>query len=178
MSKRDLKKYLSGLSKEHLEEQILDLYGRFKNVKEFYDFAFNPKEEKLMEQARFLISKEYFPVNRRRPKTRRSVAQKLVRHYKQLGVEPALIADLMLYNLEIAQAYSSERIIKSDAFYKSMLKSFEEAVHYVTENGLVAEYKQRIVHVADEAGRQQWFNRLAFDDLVSSPVFDKLPKKH
>ena len=61
MSKRDLKKYLNGLDKEHLEEQILDLYDRFKNVKGFYDFAFNPREEKLMEQAKFAISQRILP---------------------------------------------------------------------------------------------------------------------
>ena len=33
MSKRELKKYLKDLPKEQLEEQIIDLYDRFGNVK-------------------------------------------------------------------------------------------------------------------------------------------------
>ncbi len=172
MSKRDLKKYLNGLDKEHLEEQVLDLYGRFKNVKEFYDFAFNPREEKLMEQAKFAISKEYFPINSRRPKARRSVAQKQIRHFKTLGVDPSLLADLMLYNLEVAQSFSSERYIKGEVFYKSCLKSFEEAIQFITDNGLVLEFKSRALKIADESYRQNWFNRMAFEGLVSSPVFE------
>ena len=47
MSKRNLKKYLSELSKEQLEEQLLELYEKFKDVKIYYDFAFNPNEKKL-----------------------------------------------------------------------------------------------------------------------------------
>ena len=47
MSKTALKKYLAGLKKKDLELQILDLYGRFPVVKTYYDFVFNPKEEKL-----------------------------------------------------------------------------------------------------------------------------------
>ncbi len=38
MSKRELKKYLHELPKDQLEEQILDLYAKFKNVKTYFDF--------------------------------------------------------------------------------------------------------------------------------------------
>ncbi|MBT8311327.1 MAG: hypothetical protein KJN91_00615, partial [Eudoraea sp.] len=68
MSKRALKKYLSELPKEALEAQVMDLYERFPSVKKFYDFVFNPREDKLMQEARFRISNEYFPLKRRRPK--------------------------------------------------------------------------------------------------------------
>ena len=96
MSKRALKSYLKTLEKDQLEEQIMELYDKFKEVKAFYNFAFNPKEDHLMEEAKFKISKEYFPLTRRRPKMRRSVAQKTIKQFKLLGVEPFLIADLML----------------------------------------------------------------------------------
>ena len=59
MSKRDLKKYLDELSKDQMQEQILDLYTRFKEVKVYYDFAFNPKEDKLLEEAKVKVAKEY-----------------------------------------------------------------------------------------------------------------------
>ena len=82
MSKRQLKKYLQDLDKEQLEEQIVDLYERFKPVKVFYDFVFNPREEELMRKSKLKISKEYFPETRRKPKARRSVAQKEIKNFK------------------------------------------------------------------------------------------------
>ncbi len=51
MSKRDLKKYLAELSKEQLEEQIIELYEKFIPVKTYYDFVFNPKEDKLLHES-------------------------------------------------------------------------------------------------------------------------------
>ena len=48
MSKRDLKKYLSGMDKEQIETQFLELYDKFADVKTYYDFIFNPKEDKLV----------------------------------------------------------------------------------------------------------------------------------
>ena len=163
MSKKDLKLYLHELGKEQLEDQIIDLYTRFKEVKEFYDFAFNPQENKLMEECKFKISKEYFPVNGRKAKLRRSVAQKYIRHFKRLGVEASLIADIMLYHIEIAQTYTSEKEVKQEAFYKSMLKSFTEAVDYIDEHGIRKEFYSRLQRIADDASAQNWMNWQAFE---------------
>ncbi|WP_321516234.1 DUF6155 family protein [Marinifilum fragile] len=162
MSKKDLKEYIHHLTKEQLQDQIIDLYTRFKDVKEFYDFAFNPKENKLMEECKFKISKEYFPVNGRKAKMRRSVAQSYIRHFKRLGVDSSLIADIMLYNIEVAQTYTSEQFIKQESFYKSMLKSFQEAVKYIRDNSLDNEFKARLNKIVDESIDQNWMNSKGF----------------
>lgn len=168
MSKRELKKYIGELTKAQLEEQIIDLYARFKDVKAYYDFAFNPKEDKLLEECKFKIGKEYFPVNGRKPKMRRSVAQKYIRNFKTLGVEPAVIADVMLYNIEIAQAFCSEKPVKQDSFYTSMLKSFQEAVTYIFENGLKKEMQSRLDKIVDETIDQNWFNSKGFELAINT----------
>lgn len=155
MSKRALRTYLSKLSKKALEEQLLELYGKFPEVKTYYDFAFNPKEDKLVQEAKAKIGNEYFPVKRRRPKARRSVAQKYLKHFIKLGVDPHLIADVMCYNLEIAQTFSMERNVP-DAFYKSMLNSFNEAIQFAAVQGVLPEFKERIVTIYTETQKQQW----------------------
>ncbi len=78
MSKTALKKYVSELPKEELKLQLMDLYERFPVVKTYYDFIFNPKEDKLVREAKTKISNEYFPIKRKRPKARRSVAHKFI----------------------------------------------------------------------------------------------------
>lgn len=170
MSKRELKSYLKELNKQQLEEQIFELYDRFKDVKEYYNFAFNPNESKLIDESKFKISKEYFPVNMRKPKMRRSVAQKFIKHFIRLGVDTVIITDIMLFNIEIAQTYSKENFIKQESFYKSMLKSFCEAVDYIFDNGLAPQYTERIEKIADEAQNQNWFNYRAFDNHLESKV--------
>jgi hypothetical protein len=167
MSKKDLKLYLQDLDKKHLQEQIIDLYSRFKDVKEFYDFAFNPQENKLLETCKIKISKEYFPTSSRKAKMRRSVAQKHIRHFKKLGVEPAIIADIMLFHIEIAQSYTRNKFVKQEAFYKSMLKSYEEAISYIHENGIVADFKIRLRQIADEASEQNWIGAHGFERLLT-----------
>ncbi len=161
MSKRALKKYLAELQQEELADQLMDLYERFPVVKEYYDFVFNPKEDKMVQEAKVKISNEYFPVKRKRPKARRSVAQKFIKHYLKLGVEPQLVADVMLYNMEIAQAFSADKNVP-EAFYKSMQNSFTEALQYVAVNALLPDFKDRIVNIFKTTQNQKWPNEEEF----------------
>jgi hypothetical protein len=169
MSKRELSKYLHTLSKKELEAQVQELYDRLKEVREFYNFVFNPKEDKMVDEAKFKISKEYFPVSNRKPKRRRSVAQKYIRTFIKLGVDPHLIADVMLYNIEIAQAANADKSINQDSFYKSMLNSFEEALQYFQENSLISKFRPRIDKIMENTESQKWINSDAFE-----VQFDKL----
>jgi len=175
MSKRDLKKYVSELNKEQLEEQIIDLYEKFQPVKVYYNFVFNPKEESLLQDSKLKISNEYFPIKklgrRSKPKMRRSVAQKLIKHFVVLGVDPFVIADVMLYNIEIAQAYSSENPIKQELFFKSIFNSFEQAVEFIISNGIYAEFKTRIGSIFQETVDQKWINQYEFERIISRVEF-------
>ena len=170
MSKRDLKKYLNDLNKEQLEEQILELYEKFSAIKVYYNFVFNPKEETLLQECKLKISHEYFPLQtkgrRKKPKMRRSVAQKYIKHFVLLGVDPFVIADIMLYNIEIAQTFASGNTIKQELFYKSMFNSFEQALKFIISNGIISEFKNRLIAICDEALNQKWKNNADFKSSI------------
>ncbi|AVR46310.1 hypothetical protein C7S20_14130 [Christiangramia fulva] len=165
MSKRAFKKYLKSLKKKDLEDQLTDLYERFPEVKTFYDFVFNPQEEKLVREAKAKISKEYFPKNRRKAKGRRSVAHKYIRHFLKLEMEPHALADLMLYNIEIAQAFAEEKDKITPAFEKSMFNSFEQATEFIISNGIVSEFAERIHRITEATLRQNWGISYKFEKL-------------
>ena len=165
MSKRELKKYLSSLSKKQLEAQMLDLYIRFKPVKEYYNFVFNPNEEKLISECKFKINKEYFPTSSRKPKKRRSTAHKFIKKFKLLGVNPLIIADIMLFNIETAQKFSARNNMP-DSFFTSMIKSYREAVEYIQDSGLRSDFRERLEKIADNSIEQDWINYQAFENTL------------
>ena len=166
MSKRDLKKYLNELDKKQLEEQILELYDKFSTVKTYYDFVFNPKEDKLVQEFKLKISNEYFPIKGKKAKARRSIAQKYIKHFITLGVDPFIIADVMLYSIEIAQTYAAEKVIKQELFYKSTLNSFEQAISYMIENGILYEFQNRVIAIKNETVAHEWINFFEFNAIV------------
>jgi hypothetical protein len=170
MSKRDLKKYLQELDKNQLEEQILELYEKFSPVKIYYDFVFNPKEDTLLKECKIKISNEYFPQRTsgkpRRPKMRRSVAQKYIKHFILLGVDSFIIGDVMLYAIEIAQTFSAEKPVKAELFYKSMFNSFQQAVSFMIANGILEDFKARIIAINNETVHQKWYNTAEFEAVI------------
>lgn len=166
MSKRDLKKYLSELNKEQLEEQIIELYDKFIPVKTYYNFVFKPNENNLLKDAKLKISNEYFPQRGKRPKMRRSVAQKFIKHFLLLGVDSFIIAEVMLYNIEIAQTLSAEKTIWNETFYKSMLVSFNQVISFLIEKAILNEFENRVVAIKNETIAQNWMNSSEFNAVV------------
>ncbi len=158
MSKRDLKKYLSDLTQEQTAEQILELYEKFPDVKSYYDFVFRPNEDKLLRDAKLKITNEYFPVRSKRAKLRRSVAQKIIKKFLLLGVDPFITVEVMLHNIEVAQKYAAARTIRYESFYKSIHNSFEQVVHYSVGKGVHGDFLSRLKAITDEASRQRWNN--------------------
>lgn len=166
MSKRELTQYLNQLNKVQLQEQIINLYDKFPAVKTYYDFVFKPNERKLLQDFKLKVANEYFPVKSKKAKARRSVAQKTIKHFITLGVDPFVIADAMLYSIEIAQTFSSEKVIKQELFFKSMLKLYEQAVNFMIENSILYEFKDRVEAIRTEAENQEWFNLYEFNSIV------------
>lgn len=162
MSKRDLKNYLSELSQEQIANQVLELYAKFPDVKTYYDFVFNPNEEKLQQEAKVKISNEYFSIKGKRPKMRRSVAQKFVKHFRTLGVDAFVTADIMLYTIEIAQVYSENNRINSATFYKSFHTTFSQSVSFLIESGILDEFKVRLQKITEITMQQKWPNHDEF----------------
>ncbi|AWA30605.1 hypothetical protein HYN48_11175 [Flavobacterium magnum] len=171
MSKRDLKKYLNSLTKEQLEAQFAELYEKFPEVKTYYDFVFNPREEKLIAAAKAKIGNEYFPLKSKRAKLRRSVAQKYIKHFLVLGVDASAIADVMLFTIETAQRYSAKREMKYASFYKSIQTAYEQAVKHVAANGILPQFRERLLAVAAETSRQRWENRYEMERLAEAMEF-------
>ncbi len=167
MSKRDLQNYLKGLSKKQVSEQVLDLYDRFKDVKVFYDFAFNPQEDKLIDDFKTRVGKEYFPTTRRKPKMRRSVAQKLIKHFLNIELDPLRLLDAMLFNIETAQLFTREKKVVQESFYKSMFNSFEQALSHSKYHGIFEDVSDRFDRIVAEAIDQKWPNESEFVNVLS-----------
>ena len=163
MSKRALVKYLQSLKKDELETQVLELYDKFLPVRTYYNFVFNPKEDKLIDEAKQKVLKEYFPQTKRKPKARRSVAQKAIKNFITLELAPSLLADFMLFNIETAMRFNARKEAKQEAFFKSIYNSFVEASEFVLRNGLKGVYWERLNKILEEAEAQNWFNASAFE---------------
>ena len=90
----------------------------------------------------------------------------MLKHFIVLGVDPFIIGDIMLYSIEIAQIFSGERVVKPELFFKSMFNSFEQAVIFMVANGILEEFKTRIMAINNQTIRQNWFNKEEFSAII------------
>jgi hypothetical protein len=97
---------------------------------------------------------------------RRSVAQKWIKKLILFDADASLLADVMFFNIEIAQTFSGEHFIRQESFYTSLYKSYDEALRFVSEKGVLTEFRGRIEKIAGDAIDQKWPNRKAFEDLA------------
>ena len=160
MSKKLLQKHLVELQKEHLEIMVLDLYDKFPEVKTYFNFVFNPNENKLLEQARIKVANEFFPLKRKRPKARRSVAQKYIKHFKTLGMYPELIAEFMWYNIGLMHTFCEEKPQRLP-FFKSFCNFYKEALQFASYHQIIPLYKTQILAVYTAS--KDWENAYDFE---------------
>ena len=160
MSKKLLQKHLVELQKEHLEIMVLDLYDKFPEVKTYFNFVFSPNENKLLEQARVKVANEFFPLKRKRPKARRSVAQKYIKHFKTLGMSPELIAEFMWYNIGLMHTFCEEKPQRLP-FFKSFCNFYKEALQFASYHQIIPLYKTQILAVYTAS--KDWENTYDFE---------------
>ena len=160
MSKKLLQKHLVELQKEHLEIMVLDIYDKFPEVKTYFNFVFNPNENKLLEQARIKVANEFFPLKRKRPKARRSVAQKYIKHFKTLGMSPELIAEFMWYNIGLMHTFCEEKPQRLP-FFKSFCNFYKEALQFASYHQIIPLYKTQILAVYTAS--KDWENAYDFE---------------
>ncbi len=164
MSKRALEKHLESMTKKHVSDMVMDLYQKFPEVKTYFNFVFNPNEHKLMEQARLKVANEYFPLKRKRPKARRSVAQNYIKHFKNLGVKEELICEFMWYNLGLMHTFLEAKP-QGLAFFKSFLSSYKQALQFVNYHQLLPLYKAPIIEIYEAS--KNWPNAYDFEQSLS-----------
>ena len=160
MSKKLLQKHLIELQKEQLEIMVIDLYDKFPEVKTYFNFVFNPNENKLLEQARIKVANEFFPLKRKRPKARRSVAQKYIKHFKTLGMSPELIAEIMWYNIGLMHTFCEEKPQRLP-FFKSFCNFYKEALQFASYHQIIPLYKTQILAVYTAS--KDWENAYDFE---------------
>ena len=54
-----------------------------------------------------------------------------------------------------AQTFSMEKNVP-DSFYKSMLNSFTEVIHFTSVQGVFTDFKERILKIYTETQNQKW----------------------
>lgn len=155
ITKLSLKKHLDELEKKELVEEVLKLYTKFSQVKEFYQMELSEDTKAFVESYKKKIKAIYFPARGYRY-PRASAIRRLISKFKKVAVFDYDVVDLLLYRVENGIAYSKTFGGIDEAFYTSIESSYDEALKLIIKSNLLSEFKDRCQEIVNGSEYIGW----------------------
>lgn len=161
LTKKALLKHLDKSDKEDIIREVVILFDKFKNVKEFYTAELTDNVNPLLERYKKKITKAYLAENPKERSTNLNI-NKLIKEFKKISIYDYDIADLMLHRVECGVAAFSRNNNRSATFYACILNSFGEAVPLISADNSMDEFRQRInkIITVSKAGKFKFHERV------------------
>ena len=164
----ELKKHLKTRSHEDLVKEIVELYKKFTDVKDYYTSNISLYGMKnILDKYKKIIENEFFP-SRGFAKLRLSVARKAVNDFKKMTTSNFDIADIMLFYVENGVEFTNEYGDIDEQFYMSMESMYEVALKHICESKLTKEFYTRCAQVVEDTSGIGWGFHDTLGDLFWS----------
>ncbi len=143
LTKRALLEHLHQSDKEMLVEEILHLFNKFSNVKEFYQAELSSEGTPLLERYKKKIAEAYAAANPKDRSTNKNI-DTLLRDFRKVSVHSEELIDLLLYRAECGLEAAKRNPLRPRAFYNCLLRSFSEALKQIRSIDSDEQYRKRI----------------------------------
>lgn len=150
MSKLQLRKVLSGMDRDQIEQILLDAYTARKEIKEYFDYFANPDVDKLEEKYQGVILKEISRHKRGWSKCRISVIKKQLKEFAsfQPGVDKEI--DLMIFILE--KILSAEKYVYfTDSQFQQYSLLLDQLLVFADTNLMLEQTLSRVLALLRDA---------------------------
>jgi len=146
LTKKKLASHLEQCDKEEIIKEVITLFDKFKNVKEFYANELSNEGSPLLDKYKKTIADAYAGAN---PSDRRTNTNlnKLLRDFKKISVFPSEQVELSIYRVECAMDAIDRNSRRTEAFYNAVINSFNEAIKVIRAKELGEEFSQRIATI-------------------------------
>lgn len=152
----ELKQHLKKFGSANLLKDILELFQKYAEVKEYYQIKLSSSGNlELCEKYKMKIKNEFFPA-RGLGKMRLSVARKAVVDFKKMSTDVHCIADVMVYYVEMGVNFTKEYGDINEPFYNSMENMYEDAAKFVTKNKIAINYMNRFRKMVEDTLDMGW----------------------
>ena len=152
--KREFNKYIKSLDEQELAKELKKLYDKFELVRKYYEMELGQNTDKVLEEYKKKIRKEYFPT-RGYGQARSSVSRKVVAEFRKVSVHDADIAEILMYRVEVMMEFTMAYGDIDEAFYNSLCSGFNQACKMIVKQALQEQYRKRalaLVHTSDNFG--------------------------
>lgn len=169
---KDVKKHLKGLSKNELEKEVLNLYKKFKDVKEYFSIELNKDNpEAILSYYKEKLLEQFFP-KRGFGSCNLRLIRKHISNFKKVCNNSRYVVDLILYAVEKGVLFTNTYGDIHEQFYISIEKLFYEATKCIHENELTIEYIKRCKKIVDDSRNIGWGFSDGMDEIFIENLSD------
>jgi hypothetical protein len=152
LTKKALIKHLTKSDKEDIVQEVLTLFDKFKNVKEFYTAELTGEANPMLERYKKKITIAYSSENPKERRTNLNV-NKLIKEFKKISIYERELADLVLHRVECGISAFQKNANRSATFYNCITNSFEDAIKLISANDYQDEFRQRVHQILKSSGQ-------------------------
>ena len=147
MSKSQVKKLLSSMSKEEVINVVMELYDARKEARDYLDYYANPNEKGELEKFKKVVLKEFDDDISRNPKCRFSVCRKALSDFKKLAPSSDTLAEAMVFYVERVYEFSFNAGDLWEQYYDSAISNFRSTLRFLIKNNMLESMIPRIVQI-------------------------------
>lgn len=139
MSLTTVKKELQQLEKNNLIDLCLTLYKKNKLVKAYLDYYADPDAEALYKTYKTKVEEAFTILRKRKPKLKN--AKQALKDFKVFDPAPDMMANLLLFYVEMGVKYTKRYGDMSMAYYEGLTKIYREALVIIEKEQLHRSFK-------------------------------------
>ena len=156
----DLKKILDEMTLDELKQEILKLYNKLPQVKDFYNQDLMTEEERqeVLNKFKEKIYKEFW-TSKGNPKgmINNSTIKNTISDYEKICLFAFDLVDLLLYRVEIATEYAEQFGGMAESNYNASITTFKKAMKIIQENSFLSHFEIRIKIIFKANNLDYWY---------------------
>ncbi|HTB05503.1 MAG TPA: DUF6155 family protein [Bacteroidia bacterium] len=166
LTKKALLKHLQKSDKEDIINEVVTLFDKFKNVKEFYNAELSGEENPLLDKYKKKISLAYSLPNPKERSTNINL-NRLINEFKKVSIYERELADLMLHRVECGIEAYTRRPRRTATFYNCIVSTFEDAIKLIVSGDYLDEFNPRINEIINNSQEGKYAARERMADIFN-----------
>jgi Family of unknown function (DUF6155) len=132
MNKKELKKFITTLSNEELQGEIIKLFEKFDQVKHFYTAELSNDTQALLSKYKQKIEKEFQRASTRSSNSYRiTEINNIIKEFEKVSVFSIDIIELKLYRVELAIKLVKDFRIDDQTYYASIAGHYQKVLKQI-----------------------------------------------
>ncbi len=145
MNKKELKKFITTLSNEELQGEIIKLFEKFDQVKHFYTAELSNDTQALLSKYKQKIEKEFQRASTRSSNSYRiTEINNIIKEFEKVSVFSIDIIELKLYRIELAIKLVKDFRIDDQTYYASIAGHYHKALKQINATHLEDYFADKI----------------------------------